>query len=94
MEAVCWFWSRGHGLLVFIDGNMNQDLYIDWLSQSLLTRYNELPSSEGREYIFQENNAAFVFRKFERNISDLDCILSYRFPSKPTDTCVITQKQM
>jgi hypothetical protein len=51
------FWAGEYGPLVLIDGDMNQDLYVDCLSQTLLPWYNELPNSEDRKYIFQEDNA-------------------------------------
>ena len=50
------FWAGDYGPLVFVDGNMNQDSYVDYLSQKFLPWYYKLPHLEDREYIFQEDN--------------------------------------
>jgi hypothetical protein len=51
------FWAGGYGPLVFVDGNMNQDSYVDCLSQKFLPWYYKLPHLEDGEYIFQEDNS-------------------------------------
>jgi hypothetical protein len=51
------FWANGYGPLVFVDGNTNQDLYVDRFSQQFLPWYYKLPHLKDGEYIFQEDNA-------------------------------------
>jgi len=51
------FWAGDYGPLVFVGGNMNQDSYVDCLSQKFLPWYYKLPHLEDGEYIFQEDNA-------------------------------------
>ncbi|KAG2194549.1 hypothetical protein INT46_009204 [Mucor plumbeus] len=53
------FWADGYGPLVFVDGNMNQNSYVDCLSQKFLPWYYKLTHLEDGEYIFQEDNAPF-----------------------------------
>jgi hypothetical protein len=49
------FWAGGNGPLVFVDGNMNHDSYVDCLSQQFLPWYYKLPHLEDWGYIFQED---------------------------------------
>lgn len=50
-------WSSGYGPLVFVDGNMDQDVYVDDMSQNLLPFLYNLPGIEGDNYIYQEDKA-------------------------------------
>lgn len=51
------FWSGGYGPLVFVDGNMDQDVYVGVMSQNLLPFLCNLPDIEGGSCIYQEDNA-------------------------------------
>lgn len=47
------------GLLVFLDCNVNKDVYVDCLSKKFVPWFRELKDSNpGRNYIFQEDNAS------------------------------------
>jgi len=51
------FWAGGLGPLVFIDGNMNQESYIDVLSQYYIPWVLDLYKNEDKMFTFQEDNA-------------------------------------
>ena len=51
------FWAGGLGPLVFIDGNMNQESYIDVLSQYYIPWVLDLYKNEDKVFTFQEDNA-------------------------------------
>lgn len=52
------FWSGGFGPLVFIDQTVNQDAYINILSNKFLPWFVELNEKHGRDFIFQEDGAS------------------------------------
>jgi hypothetical protein len=51
------FWAGDLGPLVFIDGNMNQESYIDVLSQYYIPWVLDLYKNEDKMFTFQEDNA-------------------------------------
>ncbi|KAG2202747.1 hypothetical protein INT47_004771 [Mucor saturninus] len=50
-------WSGGCGPLAFIDGNMDQDIYVDVMSNNLIPFISNLPRLSEGNYIYQEVNA-------------------------------------
>lgn len=52
------FWAGGFGHLVFIDGIVDQNAYVNTLShQKFLPWFIDLNEKEDRDFIFQEDGA-------------------------------------
>lgn len=51
------FWAGGFGSLVFIDGSVDQDAYVDILSGKFLPWFTKLSYDEDMDFIFQEDGA-------------------------------------
>ena len=51
------FWSGGLGPLVTLKGSVDQDKYVDCLSQKFLPWLDELKEKHGQDFIFQEDGA-------------------------------------
>lgn len=54
------FWAGGFGPLVFVDGAMSQDAYVNLLAENFLPWYANLTEQEDREFIIQEDRATFL----------------------------------
>ncbi|OAD78129.1 Homeodomain-like DNA binding domain-containing transcription factor [Phycomyces blakesleeanus NRRL 1555(-)] len=52
------FWASGFGPLVFLDGNANQDQYVNTLAQNFLPWFQNLSWEQNRSFVFQEDNAS------------------------------------
>jgi hypothetical protein len=51
------FWAGGFGPLVFIDGNVDQDAYVNILSHMFLPWFVKLNDKYDKDFIFQEGGA-------------------------------------
>ena len=51
------FWAGGFGPLVFIDGSVDQDTYVNILSQKFLPWFVELSDKYDKDFVFQEDGA-------------------------------------
>jgi len=51
------FWGGGFGPLVFIDGTVIQDAYVNILAQKFLPWFVELKDRYGKDFIFQKDGA-------------------------------------
>jgi ATP:corrinoid adenosyltransferase len=51
------FWAGGFGPLVFIDGNVDQDAYVNILTQKFLPWFVKLNDKYDKDFIFQEDGA-------------------------------------
>lgn len=52
------FYGGGLGPLVTLKGSVNQDAYVNCLSQKFLPWYNELKEKHGHDFTFQEDGAS------------------------------------
>lgn len=51
------FWARGFGSLVFVDGSVDQDAYVNILSGNILPWFQKLHEDEDTDFIFREDGA-------------------------------------
>jgi hypothetical protein len=58
--VIIWscFWAGGFGPLVFVDGSIDQEKYIDTLAQEFHPWYTKLIEGTNQSFIFQEDGAS------------------------------------